>query len=593
MARSPWMKDKQKYYSGYEVGKLDKDRGREKTSSLAMTSTNSEWKRGYEDGYSGKACEVKSPLEFLESLMTEGVTPDKLRAWANELSNHVVSIRDADVGKERKTWARDLWRTLASEADLAGCGGSAYTSAYSTLSFFTTRMVDRELSDGEKKNLHRAMNDMVDYLRTWGKKKEATESAVVREAALPMEGNEEKMISFFKMMGFEDLGKKFIASPAERGSIAFVMGYVANQRLGPEKGVKMMDLLRRFTDKPGPDGTATAKGLSMIGALKAQGRIKKEATSPRSESTYTPSRKRQELLQKIADLDDKILAAGKGTPERKNLEAEEERLTKELQAVYKTGESTTQKEDSNTLDKDEQRALQYFKDEGWHTYSDASEMGASLGINYGRAKTILQSLIARKLIVRNPHGYDTYAIDESGGDADAELRAKYSERQKLAAKHDLTADDQRRVAQLDRQIRDLRQLLARRESKEEPTRDTDGKFSGSGSTAKKKPYKSPYSQLSQAHKDKFDAKFPGPGMKEDKENPIPGEEVPHNYYEWPHVGWEKQKARIAKGMSVSELHYARIDCDKAARANPGTDTESKYRDEGSIYAQELRRRGGK
>jgi DNA-binding MarR family transcriptional regulator/rubrerythrin len=500
----------------------------------------------------------------------------------------------------------------------------------------------------------------------------------------------------------------------------------------------MMDLLRRFTDKPGPDGTATAKGLSMIRALKTQGRIKKEAASPRSESTYTPSRKRQELLQKIADLDDKILAAGKGTPERKNLEAEEERLTKELQAVYKTGESTTQKtesedapgkeipnprckkcgalkqldpsgktscpvckqpgmasfvkgvplafpkqessglylgkptvepkvgmrvaaidgpgqsvkysdrqgvitkklsvtgklagvlpdagwevkldgggtdsihgsvntdptggqgigwyrlqEDSNTLDKDEQRALQYFKDEGWHTYSDASEMGASLGINYGRAKTILQSLIARKLIVRNPHGYDTYAIDESGGDADAELRAKYSERQKLAAKHDLTADDQRRVAQLDRQIRDLRQLLARRESKEEPTRDTDGKFSGSGSTAKKKPYKSPYSQLSQAHKDKFDAKFPGPGMKEDKENPIPGEEVPHNYYEWPHVGWEKQKARIAKGMSVSELHYARIDCDKAARANPGTDTESKYRDEGSIYAQELRRRGGK
>lgn len=77
--------------------------------------------------------------------------------------------------------------------------------------------------------------------------------------------------------------------------------------------------------------------------------------------------------------------------------------------------------------------------------------------------------------------------------------------------------------------------------------------------------------------------------KESKEYPVAGEDVRDDYYEWPHVGWWKSKESIAKNMTVSQLHYARLDCDKAARANPNT--EGKYRDEGSIYAMEMRRRG--
>jgi len=80
-------------------------------------------------------------------------------------------------------------------------------------------------------------------------------------------------------------------------------------------------------------------------------------------------------------------------------------------------------------------------------------------------------------------------------------------------------------------------------------------------------------------------------LREDKEHPIAGEEAPGNYYEWPHVGWWKQKEEIAKRMDIKQLHYARLDADKAARAFPNSDQESKYRDEGSIYAQEMRRRG--
>lgn len=77
----------------------------------------------------------------------------------------------------------------------------------------------------------------------------------------------------------------------------------------------------------------------------------------------------------------------------------------------------------------------------------------------------------------------------------------------------------------------------------------------------------------------------------DRRNPVAGEDVPGNYYEWPHVGWWKSKEEIARKMSPTQLHYARLDCDKAARANPKGDQESKYRDEGSIYAQEMGRRG--
>lgn len=59
---------------------------------------------------------------------------------------------------------------------------------------------------------------------------------------------------------------------------------------------------------------------------------------------------------------------------------------------------------------------------------------------------------------------------------------------------------------------------------------------------------------------------------------------------WPHVGWWKMKEEIARGMTISQLHYARLDCHKAALAFPCSDTESKYRDEGSIYAMEMKRR---
>jgi len=76
---------------------------------------------------------------------------------------------------------------------------------------------------------------------------------------------------------------------------------------------------------------------------------------------------------------------------------------------------------------------------------------------------------------------------------------------------------------------------------------------------------------------------------ESKEYPVAGEDVHADYYEWPHVGWWKSKESIARNMTVSQLHYARLDCDKAARSNPAV--EGKYRDEGSIYAMEMRRRG--
>jgi len=558
-------------------------------------------------------------------------------------------------------------------------------------------MLDRELDSGDKKNLFHAINDMVDYLKTWGKKTES-----VQEAALPIEGNEEKMMSFFRMMGFEDLGTRFVSNTAERGVIAFVMGYIANQRLGPEKGVKMMDLLRRFTDKPGPDPEAATKGIAMIRDLKAKGRVKEskyskgDVVNARGETwrVVDPSddeaKKVWAVKTKNPD-DDAVLSFGEikeatsplymGKPtvepkvgmrvaaidgpgqsaqyaDRTGVVTKKLSVTGHLASILpddgwevKMDDGSTDtihgrlntdpsghqgigwyvlKESSYTQEEAEAKALEYFKEEGWHTYSSADELEKNLGINYGMAKTVIRSLLAKKLIVRHYQGYDSYAINESSGDRDAELRAKYAERQKLSAKHDWTPDDTRRAAQLDRQIADLRRLLARQESKEDPipgsevkedvARDDDGKFSSTGSTAKKKPYqspysqltpaqkakfnakfpgpsvkkkpyKSPYSQLSQAQKDKFDAKFPGPGVKEDKENPIPGEDVPSNYNEWPHVGWWKTRERIAKGMTVSELHYARLDCDKAARANPAT--ESKYRDEGSIYAMELRRRGSK
>lgn len=61
-------------------------------------------------------------------------------------------------------------------------------------------------------------------------------------------------------------------------------------------------------------------------------------------------------------------------------------------------------------------------------------------------------------------------------------------------------------------------------------------------------------------------------------------------YVWPRMEWWKQKEAIAQGMTMNELHAARLDCHKAALAWPRSDTESKYHDEGSIYAMEMRHR---
>jgi len=51
----------------------------------------------------------------------------------------------------------------------------------------------------------------------------------------------------------------------------------------------------------------------------------------------------------------------------------------------------------------------------------------------------------------------------------------------------------------------------------------------------------------------------------------------------------------AKSMTVSELHYAIQDCNRAADAMRGCDPEREgwYSDERSVYAMELRRRQGK
>lgn len=57
---------------------------------------------------------------------------------------------------------------------------------------------------------------------------------------------------------------------------------------------------------------------------------------------------------------------------------------------------------------------------------------------------------------------------------------------------------------------------------------------------------------------------------------------------WPGAGWWKRMEDKAKCMSLVQLHYARLDCHKAAQANP--EREGYYKDEESIYAMEQRRR---
>jgi hypothetical protein len=62
--KDPKRRKKQRYYSGYEIGKLDKTR---KTTRQVLASDNSDWVRGYQDAQMGREPEVKSPLEFLET----------------------------------------------------------------------------------------------------------------------------------------------------------------------------------------------------------------------------------------------------------------------------------------------------------------------------------------------------------------------------------------------------------------------------------------------------------------------------------------------------------------------------------------------
>lgn len=64
------------------------------------------------------------------------------------------------------------------------------------------------------------------------------------------------------------------------------------------------------------------------------------------------------------------------------------------------------------------------------------------------------------------------------------------------------------------------------------------------------------------------------------------------YYEYPHAEWWLTKQNRAREMTDNELHYARMDCNEAARIC-GRKTEGKYRDEGSIYRMEQIRREAK
>lgn len=61
-------------------------------------------------------------------------------------------------------------------------------------------------------------------------------------------------------------------------------------------------------------------------------------------------------------------------------------------------------------------------------------------------------------------------------------------------------------------------------------------------------------------------------------------------YVWPGINWWKQKEDIASRMTIAQLHYARLDCHKAAEIDRQSENNSKYHDEGSIYAMEMARR---
>lgn len=61
----------------------------------------------------------------------------------------------------------------------------------------------------------------------------------------------------------------------------------------------------------------------------------------------------------------------------------------------------------------------------------------------------------------------------------------------------------------------------------------------------------------------------------------------NDYNSWSHAGWWKSKEERARQMTEAQLRYSRQDCHEAALAGAAPD---KYRDEGSIYVGELRRR---
>lgn len=58
-------------------------------------------------------------------------------------------------------------------------------------------------------------------------------------------------------------------------------------------------------------------------------------------------------------------------------------------------------------------------------------------------------------------------------------------------------------------------------------------------------------------------------------------------YNWPFDGWWENKERYAQGLSEAELVFACGDCRATAENFRGSDVESKYHDEGSVYHTEL------
>lgn len=63
------------------------------------------------------------------------------------------------------------------------------------------------------------------------------------------------------------------------------------------------------------------------------------------------------------------------------------------------------------------------------------------------------------------------------------------------------------------------------------------------------------------------------------------------YYDYPNIGWWELKKARAKRMTLSELDFARRDCNDTAR-NGMPENQGKYTDEATIYAEQMRKRVG-